>query len=217
MKLYNVAILGATGAVGQEMLKILEERNFPIKSLRLLASARSAGKTMQFKGEEITILEATKDSFEGMDIVLGAAENDIAMTVRSIVDAISVGESLDTAEYNYNGILTDGEGVPLYTDIQGNPGEWEVDVLSDNSVRIHNLYLGDLLPKDLMEYLTTALSLSESNLCASDEYEDDDETYLEVYNFGSGLIRFETREAYAPNGLEGPLMSIVITDEVTES
>ena len=79
MKLYNVAILGATGAVGQEMLKILEERNFPIKSLRLLASARSAGKTMQFKGEEITILEATKDSFEGMDIVLGAAENDIAM------------------------------------------------------------------------------------------------------------------------------------------
>ena len=145
------------------------------------------------------------------------AENDIAMTVRSIVDAISVGESLDTAEYNYNGILTDGEGVPLYTDIQGNPGEWEVDVLSDNSVRIHNLYLGDLLPKDLMEYITTALSLSESNLCASDEYKDDDETYLEVYNFGSGSIRFETREAYAPNGLEGPLMSIVITDEVTES
>ena len=145
------------------------------------------------------------------------AENDIAMPVRSIVDAISVGESLDTAEYNYNGILTDGEGVPLYTDIQGNPGEWEVDVLSDNSVRIHNLYLGDLLPKDLMEYLTTALSLSESNLCASDEYEDDDETYLEVYNFGSGLIRFETREAYDPNGLEGPRMSIVITDEVLES
>lgn len=145
------------------------------------------------------------------------AENDIAMTVRSIVDAISVGEMLDTAEYNYNGILTDGEGVPLYTDIQGNPGEWEVDVLNENSVRIHNLYLGDLLPKDLMEYLTAALSLSESNLCASDEYEDDDETHLEVYDFGSGSIRFETREAFAPNGLEGPLMSIVITDESTKS
>ena len=145
------------------------------------------------------------------------AENDIAMTVRSIVDAISVGEMLDTAEYNYNGILTDGEGVPLYTDIQGNPGEWEVDVLNENSVRIHNLYLGDLLPKDLMEYLTAALSLSESNLCASDEYEDDDETHLEVYDFGSGSIRFETREAFAPNGLEGPLMSIVITDETTKS
>ena len=77
--------------------------------------------------------------------------------------------------------------------------------------------MGDLLPKDLMEYITTALSLSESNLCTSDEYKDDDETHLEVYNFGSGSIRFETREAYAPNGLEGPLMSIVITDEVTES
>ena len=145
------------------------------------------------------------------------AENDIAMTVRSIVDAISVGEMLDTAEYNYNGILTDGEGVPLYTDIQGNPGEWEVDVLNENSVRIHNLYLGDLLPKDRMEYLIAALSLSESNLCASDEYEDDDETHLEVYDFGSGSIRFETREAFAPNGLEGPLMSIVITDEATKS
>lgn len=78
MKKYNVAILGATGAVGQEMMKVLAERNFPIDELRLLASSRSAGKTMNFKGEDIIIQEATPDSFEGMDIVLGAAENDIA-------------------------------------------------------------------------------------------------------------------------------------------
>lgn len=78
MKTYNVAILGATGAVGQEMMKVLAERNFPIHKLKLLASARSAGKKVKFKEEEITIEEATKDSFEGMDIVLGAAENDIA-------------------------------------------------------------------------------------------------------------------------------------------
>ena len=145
------------------------------------------------------------------------AENDIAMTVRSIVDAINVGEPLDTAEYNFNGILTDGEGVPLYTDIQGNPGEWEVDVTSNNSVRIHNLYLGDLLPKDLMEYLASALSLNEHDIRKSNEYDDDDETYLEVYDFGSGCIRFETREAYAPNGLEGPLVSIIITNCATKS
>ena len=74
----NVAILGATGAVGREMMKILEERNFPVGELRLLASARSAGKTLTFRSEEITIQEATKDSFSGIDIVLGAAQNAIA-------------------------------------------------------------------------------------------------------------------------------------------
>lgn len=79
IKKYNVAILGATGAVGQEMLKVLQERNFPINTLKLLASSRSAGKTMRYQNEDITIEEATKDSFTNIDIVLGAAENDIAM------------------------------------------------------------------------------------------------------------------------------------------
>ena len=78
MKLYTVAVLGATGAVGQEMIKILEERNFPVGRLIPLASARSAGKKLTFKGEEITIAEACDSAFEGVDIVLGAAENDIA-------------------------------------------------------------------------------------------------------------------------------------------
>ena len=78
MKMYTVAILGATGAVGQEMMKILEERNFPVGKLVPLASARSAGKTMKFKGEDVTIQEACDTAFEGVDIVLGAAENDIA-------------------------------------------------------------------------------------------------------------------------------------------
>ena len=78
MKLYTVAVLGATGAVGQEMMKILEERNFPVGKLVPLASARSAGKTLKFKGEDVTIQLACEDAFEGVDIVLGAAENDIA-------------------------------------------------------------------------------------------------------------------------------------------
>ena len=78
MKLYTVAVLGATGAVGQEMMKILEERNFPVGKLIPLASARSAGKTLKFKGEDVTIQEACDTAFEGVDIVLGAAENDIA-------------------------------------------------------------------------------------------------------------------------------------------
>ena len=78
MKLYTVAVLGATGAVGQEMIKILQERNFPVGKLVPLASARSAGKKLMFKGEEVTIQEACDSAFEGVDIVLGAAENDIA-------------------------------------------------------------------------------------------------------------------------------------------
>jgi len=78
MKLYTVAILGATGAVGQEMMKVLEERNFPVGKLIPLASARSAGKTLKFKGEDVTIQLACDDAFQGVDIVLGAAENDIA-------------------------------------------------------------------------------------------------------------------------------------------
>ena len=78
MKTYTVAVLGATGAVGREMLKILEERSFPVGKLVPLASARSAGKTIPFRGEEVTIQEAKDEAFEGVDIVLGAAENDIA-------------------------------------------------------------------------------------------------------------------------------------------
>ena len=78
MKQYTVAVLGATGAVGQEMMKILEERNFPVGQLIPLASARSAGKTLKFRGEDVVIREAKDDAFQGVDIVLGAAENDIA-------------------------------------------------------------------------------------------------------------------------------------------
>ena len=78
MKTYTVAILGATGAVGQEMINILQERNFPVGKLIPLASARSAGKTLKFKGEDVTIELACDEAFEGVDIVLGAAENDIA-------------------------------------------------------------------------------------------------------------------------------------------
>ena len=72
MKKYNVAILGATGAVGQEFLNLIEERNFPFAELKLLASKRSAGKKIQFMGKEYTVEEATDASFEGVDIALFA-------------------------------------------------------------------------------------------------------------------------------------------------
>ena len=78
MKKYNLAILGATGAVGREMLKVLAERDFPVGALKLLASARSVGKEIEFKGNIYKVEEATKDSFSGVDIVLGAASNALA-------------------------------------------------------------------------------------------------------------------------------------------
>lgn len=70
---YNVGILGATGAVGQELIRLLHERSFPFAELRLLASARSAGKTQTYKDKSWTIKEATPDSFEGLDVCIFSA------------------------------------------------------------------------------------------------------------------------------------------------
>ncbi len=78
MKTYTVAVLGAGGAVGREMIQILQERNFPVGKLLPLGSHRSAGRTVCFGTEEIPIQEATTHSFSGVDFVLGAAKNPIA-------------------------------------------------------------------------------------------------------------------------------------------
>lgn len=75
----HIAIVGATGAVGEEMLNCLAERKFPMSKLTLLASARSAGQTRNFCGEEITIQELTHDSFEGIDIALFSAGGGISL------------------------------------------------------------------------------------------------------------------------------------------
>ncbi len=78
MKQFKVGILGATGAVGREMMKILEERKFPVAELRPIASERSAGTKLPFNGGEVEVVAAADSGFEGLDLVLGAAENDIA-------------------------------------------------------------------------------------------------------------------------------------------
>lgn len=88
---YTVAIAGATGAVGAEMIKVLEERNFPVKTLKLLASSRSAGKKLTFRGESLTIEELRHDSFKGVDIALFSASGAISQQYRqSVVDAGAV-------------------------------------------------------------------------------------------------------------------------------
>src|SRR5882757_3057689 len=74
----HVAVVGATGAVGIEMIKTLEKRNFPVGKLTLFASTRSAGKKLKFRGEDITVKELTKDSFAGIDIALFSAGGGIS-------------------------------------------------------------------------------------------------------------------------------------------
>ncbi len=85
---YNVAIMGATGAVGTELLQLLDERNFPIKTLKLLASPRSAGKEISFKGKNITIEAVSAQAFKGIDIVLASAGGSTSKEWgKAIVDA----------------------------------------------------------------------------------------------------------------------------------
>ena len=82
-----VAVAGATGAVGVEMLKCLEARNFPLSKLKLLASKRSAGRTMRFRGEDVPVEELTEDSFKGVDIALFSAGGDVTRAFAPAVKA----------------------------------------------------------------------------------------------------------------------------------
>lgn len=86
-KMYNVAVVGATGAVGNEMVKILEERDFPVKQLKLLASERSLGKSLEFKGESIPVEVLKEDSFQGMEIGLFSAGGSISQKYAPIAAA----------------------------------------------------------------------------------------------------------------------------------
>lgn len=78
MKKYNIGVMGATGAVGQEMIKVLGERNFPAGELRCLASARSEGRVLSTPFGDVKVQKTCETAFDGLDIVLGASENDIA-------------------------------------------------------------------------------------------------------------------------------------------
>ena len=86
----NVAIVGATGAVGQEFLKILTERQFPVDELRLLATKRSAGKRISWQGRELEVQETTHESFKGIDIALFAGGSGSTEFARSAVDSGAV-------------------------------------------------------------------------------------------------------------------------------
>ncbi|MBU6409543.1 MAG: aspartate-semialdehyde dehydrogenase, partial [Verrucomicrobia bacterium] len=83
----HVAVVGATGAVGVEMVRTLEKRKFPVATLTLLASARSAGKTLKFRGHDLPVKELTQDSFQGIDIALFSAGGNISKQYAPIAAA----------------------------------------------------------------------------------------------------------------------------------
>jgi aspartate-semialdehyde dehydrogenase len=87
MKEYTVAVAGATGAVGNEMISTLEQRKFPVKKLKLLASSRSVGKTITFRGEEIEVEELTENSFKGVDIGLFSPGGSVSLKFAPIAAA----------------------------------------------------------------------------------------------------------------------------------
>lgn len=141
------------------------------------------------------------------------ADNDIAMTIRSIVDVINLGESLDSAFYSYKGILTDGSGKPLYTDTEGAPGTWLIEVPSPKMATIRNTNPGDLLPEQLTAYIAESLELKDKDLITSRVYKDmgkEAPTNVRIYDFGKGTIHFETRTELTTNGTESPVLSITI-------
>ncbi|SVD57231.1 uncharacterized protein METZ01_LOCUS410085, partial [marine metagenome] len=86
-KKYNVAVVGVTGAVGQEMLRVLEQRKFPVNQLLPLASRRSAGKRVRFRKKSVTVRELKKDSFQDVDIALFSAGGSISKTFGPIAAA----------------------------------------------------------------------------------------------------------------------------------
>lgn len=142
------------------------------------------------------------------------ADNDIAMTLKSIIDVLNQGEALDSLDYNYTGILTDGTGHTLYTDIEGAPGIWNVNIQSPDSAVITNLYLGDLLPNALESYIYHTLGMEEvkSEDPILHEAYSTGETHR--YRLGEADIIFKTATGLSPAGQEGPLITITVTTDL---
>lgn len=115
------------------------------------------------------------------------ADYDIAMITKSLADAINVGEVLDSADYNFIGILTDGTGRPLYTTPAGHPGRWRIEVQDSATVRLKNLDTGDLMVEDLRNYLVEALNLSPDEQYEGHNFKNRRQT---IYSIPNGYLSF---------------------------
>lgn len=137
------------------------------------------------------------------------ANNDIAMTVRSLVDAIRQSEPLDTATYNFEGVLTDGSGAALYINAVGDPGRWRVRV-GDAMAVIENLELGKFDPDAVRAYVCDELGLSDDDILKRGVVKGPGGVDQTNYGFEGGEVHFETERALTSDGKEGPLLTIKI-------
>lgn len=123
------------------------------------------------------------------------ADNDIAMAVGSIIDALRVGESLDSTYNQKDVVLTDGIGRPLYASLDGTPGEWNLTATSDTSYVVANTSIGDLAVDDLKSYLLGATA----------------EPGVTDYQLADNVeVRFNTRIDTTANGLTGPTLTLTL-------
>lgn len=149
--------------------------------------------------------QAMADTVSAQQVVQTA---DIAMTARSLADALVVGERLDSTDYDFEGILTDGQGTPLYTTMRGTPGMWVVEVTSPAGAAIRNTDLGDLLVEDLRVYLAGSLDMDDSDIVEAGPMETDEETHQVVYKKGELEMVMETRTETTSNGTEALWFSL---------
>ena len=135
------------------------------------------------------------------------ADNDIAMVVSSLADAIGMGENLDSTDYAYEGILTDGTGRQLYTDMQGMPGRWTVEVVDTACAVIRNTKIGDLDTDDLQNYVTSALLLEPSDIYIARDFKGRTQS---VYTIPGGYLVMTSQNDTTSTGMIGQFVSIMV-------
>lgn len=141
------------------------------------------------------------------------ADHDIAMTAKSVVDAIKVGERIFSEDYTYNGVLTDGVGKPLFTSAEGLPGKWEVTVLGPKTVQIQNAESGDLVPTELRDYMLKSFNLNEENRI--DKADASGQSKAEIYDMQGSYMIVETFTTTA--GSEYQNIRITLTGDRPEN
>ncbi|MDE6536495.1 MAG: hypothetical protein K2M13_00405 [Muribaculaceae bacterium] len=137
------------------------------------------------------------------------ADNDIGMTVRSVIDALHQEEELNGEDYDFTGILTDGAGHPLYTDLTGTPGEWEVKVVSPAKLVIYNKALGDLLPQALEMYIAQCLMIDNNNIISENNSFLEDGENVHIYEFEGGFLTYKNRTQEDSKGEERSVVTII--------
>ena len=134
------------------------------------------------------------------------ADTDVAMVIRSVADAIRVGENLYADNYNYTGVLTDGTGRPLYSDLNGLPGIWRVEVADSTHVTVSNTSVGDLAASDLATYVSDALG---SGTNPPERRLDVSGHTVDLYHYDWGDMAYEVRND-TTGGIVGNMVTITL-------